>query len=81
MLGQRYKLKKTNITTFDIANESFVRYGDLFSISNDNKIVNINIIVSNVNIIDVNIRLFTPVTTWRITPNEKTTAWFYLKRN
>ena len=81
LLGQRYKLKKTNITTFDIANESFVRYGDLFSISNDNKIGNINIIVSNGNIIDGNIRLFTPVTTWRITPNEKTTAWFYLKRN
>lgn len=81
LLGQRYKLKKTNITTFDIANESFVRYGDLFSISNDNKIGNINIIVSNGNIIDGNIRLFAPVTTWRITPNEKTTAWFYLKRN
>ena len=81
LLGQRYKLKKTNITTFDIANESFVRYGDLFSISNDNKIGNINIIVSNGNIIDGNIRLFTPVTTWRIAPNEKTTAWFYLKRN
>ena len=81
LLGQRYKLKKTNITTFDIANESFVRYGDLFSISNDNKIGNINIIVSNGNIIDGNIRLFTPVTTWRITPNEKTTAWFYLKKN
>lgn len=81
LLGQRYKLKKTNITTFDIANESFVRYGDLFSISNDNKIGNINIIVSNGNIIDGNIRLFAPVTTWRIVPNEKTTAWFYLKRN
>ena len=81
LLGQRYKLKKTNITTFDIANESFVRYGDLFSISNDNKIGNINIIVSNGNIIDGNIRLFTPATTWRITPNEKTTAWFYLKKN
>lgn len=81
LLGQRYKLKKTNLTTFDIANESFVRYGDLFAINNDSKIGNINIIVSNGNIIDGNIRLFAPVTTWRITPNEKTTAWFYLKKN
>ena len=81
LLGQRYKLKKTNITTFDIANESFVRYGDLFAINNDSKIGNINIIISNGNIIDGNIRLFAPVTTWRITPNEKTTAWFYLKKN
>lgn len=37
-LGQRYRLKKTNITTFDIANESFVWYGDLFSVSNENKV-------------------------------------------
>lgn len=56
-LGQRYILKKTNITTFDIANESFVWYGDMFAIDSENRVGNLNLIVSNGNIISGVLRL------------------------
>lgn len=38
LLGTRYELKKTNITVFDIGEESFVRYGDLFDMQKETKV-------------------------------------------
>lgn len=79
-LGQRYSLKKSNITTFDIANESFVRYGDLFAIDTENKVGNLNLIVSNGNIISGTLRFIQKSENWSITQNKSTTAWFEIKR-
>lgn len=79
-LGQRYSLKKSNITTFDIANESFVRYGDLFAIDTENKVGNLNLIVSNGNIISGTLRFIQKSENWSISQNKSTTAWFEIKR-
>lgn len=37
LLGARYELKKTNITVFDIGEESFVWYGDLIDMQKETK--------------------------------------------
>lgn len=78
LLGARYSLKKTNMTTFDIGEESFVRYGDLFDLSNDTKIWNLNLIVSNGNIIDGTIRLTYQAKTRKIKIDPTTTARYQL---
>lgn len=78
VLGQRYRIKKTNLTTFDIANESFVRYGDIFELSSENKIGNLNFIFSNGNIIDGSLRLLHEGKTRRIAPDAKTNARYQL---
>lgn len=78
VLGQRYALKKTSMTTFDLGEESFVWYGDLFALSSDNKIWNLTLIVSNGNIIDGSIRFSSEKKHWKIIPDPSTTARYQL---
>lgn len=78
VLGQRYRLKKTNLTSFDIGNESFVWYGDLIAISDEKKLGSLNLIVSNGNIIDGSLRLLAEAKSWKIRPDARTTARYQL---
>lgn len=66
------------MTTFDLGEESFVWYGDLFALSSDNKIGNLTLIVSNGNIIDGSIRFSSEQKHWKIIPDPSTTARYQL---
>ena len=78
LLWVRYLLKKTAMTVFDIWDESFVWYGDLYDFATDAKIWNVNFIVSNGNVIQWTIRLTQDSKTWAIKPSKNTTAWYNL---
>ena len=76
LLWVRYLLKKTAMTVFDIWDESFVWYGDLYDFATDEKVWTVNFIVSNGNVIQWTIRLNTQ--TWTIKESKNTTAWYNL---
>ena len=78
LLWVRYLLKKTAMTVFDIWDESFVWYGDLYDFATDAKVWTVNFIASNGNIIQWTIRLTNPVQTWIIKESKNTTAWYNL---
>ena len=80
LIWQRYLLKKTSMSVFDIWEESFVRYWDLFSISNENKIGSLTLIVSNGNVIDGTIRLIQESNNRKIKPDPTTTARYQLSK-
>ena len=80
LMWQRYLLKKTSMSVFDIWEESFVRYWDLFSISNENKIGSLTLIVSNGNVIDGTIRLIQESNNRKIKPDPTTTARYQLSK-
>ena len=78
LLWVRYLLKKTAMTVFDIWDESFVWYWDLYDFATDEKIWNVNFIVSNGNVVQWTIRLTQDSKTWSIKPSKNTTAWYNL---
>jgi hypothetical protein len=78
LLWVRYLLKKTAMTVFDIWDESFVWYWDFYDFATDEKIWNVNFIVSNGNVIQWTIRLTQDSETWAIKPSKNTTAWYNL---
>ena len=78
LLWVRYLLKKTAMTVFDIWDESFVWYWDLYDIMSDEKVWTVNFIVSNWNVIQWTIRLTSNSQTWIIKESKNTTAWYNL---
>ncbi len=78
LLWVRYMLKKTAMTVFDIWDESFVWYGDLYDFASDAKVWTVNFIASNGNIIQWTIRLTDPAQTWSVKESKNTTAWYNL---
>ncbi len=78
LLWVRYMLKKTAMTVFDIWDESFVWYGDLYDFATDAKVWTVNFIASNGNIIQWTIRLTEPAQTWNVKESKNTTAWYNL---
>jgi hypothetical protein len=78
LLWVRYLLKKTAMTVFDIWDESFVWYGDLYDFASDAKVWTVNFIASNGNIIQWTIRLTDPAQTWSVKESKNTTAWYNL---
>ena len=78
LLWVRYLLKKTAMTVFDIWDESFVWYGDLYDFASDAKVWTVNFIASNGNIIQWTIRLTDLAQTWIIKESKSTTAWYNL---
>jgi hypothetical protein len=77
-LWVRYLLKKTAMTVFDIWDESFVWYWDLYDFSTDSKVWTVNFIVSNGNVIQWTIRLTENSQTWNVKESKTTTAWYNL---
>lgn len=78
LLWVRYLLKKTAMTVFDIWDESFVWYWDLYDFATDEKIWTVNFIVSNGNVVQWTVRLTQDSKTWNIKPSKNTTAWYNL---
>ena len=78
LLWERFLLKKTAMTVFDIWDESFVWYGDLYDFASDVKVWTVNFIVSNGNIIQWTIRLQNKSQTWNVKESKNTTAWYNL---
>lgn len=78
LLGTRYELKKTNITVFDIGEESFVWYGDLIDMQKESKAWTVSFVVSNGNLVQGTIRVTATNTTWLIKESKNTTARFNL---
>ena len=78
LLWVRYLLKKTAMTVFDIWDESFVWYGDLYDFASDAKVWTVNFIASNGNIIQWTIRMTEPAQTWGVRESKNTTAWYNL---
>ena len=78
LLWVRYLLKKTAMTVFDIWDESFAWYGDLYDFASDAKVWTVNFIASNGNIIQWTIRLTDPAQTWNVKESKNTTAWYNL---
>ena len=78
LLWVRYLLKKTAMTVFDIWDESFVWYWDLYDFAADEKIWTVNFIVSNGNVVQWTVRLTQDSKTWIIKPSKNTTAWYNL---
>ena len=76
LLGTRYELKKTNITVFDIGEESFVRYGDLFDMQKETKVWTTSFVISNGNLVQGTIRLTSPNKTRLIKESKSTNARF-----
>ena len=81
LLWTRYTLKKTDMTIFDLWDESFVWYWDLIDIMQESKAWTVNFIVSNGNLIQWTIRLLSPEKTWIVKESKTTTAWFNLTQN
>ena len=78
LLWVRYLLKKTAMTVFDIWDESFVWYWDLYDFATDSKVWTVNFIVSNGNVIQWTIRLIENSQTWNVKESKTTTAWYNL---
>jgi hypothetical protein len=81
LLWTRYTLKKTDMTIFDLGDESFVWYWDLVDIMQESKAWTVNFIVSNGNLIQGTIRLISPEKTWMVKESKTTTAWYNLTQN
>lgn len=57
LLGNRYKVVKNTIAKYNIGENSFVRYGDLFDLESDSKIWNISFIIGNWYLIESTVRI------------------------
>ena len=81
LLWTRYSLKKTDMTIFNLWDESFVWYWDIIDIMQDSKVWTISIIVSNWNVIQGTIRLTNLNQTRIIKESKTTTARYNLSQN
>jgi len=81
LLWTRYSLKKTDMTIFNLWDESFVWYWDIIDIMQDSKVWTISIIVSNWNVIQGTIRLTSLNQTRIIKESKTTTARYNLSQN
>lgn len=78
IFGDRYKLVRTANEEYDIPG-SFVRYGDLFDLVNDEKVATISFIVSNGLMIEWTIRFTTNDKRFTIQSLEETKAYYKIK--
>lgn len=47
LLGTRYLVKKSTLTTYNVGSNSFVRYGDLYDLETDSKVGTVTFILTN----------------------------------
>lgn len=77
IFGNKYKVIKTSTSTYFTKN--FVRYGDIYDISNDEKIGTINFVISNRIVLEGTVRVNNK--TFNITQVPNTTAYYHIEKN
>jgi len=77
IFGNKYKVIKTSTSTYFTKN--FVRYGDIYDISNNEKIGTINFVISNRIVLEGTVRVNNK--TFNITQVPDTTAYYHIEKN
>ncbi len=77
IFNTKYKVIKTSTETY--FSKNFVRYGDIYDISTDQKIGTINFIVSNKIVLEWTARI--GIQTYTISQAPNTTAYYQIKKN
>ncbi|MCF7835306.1 hypothetical protein K9M48_04685 [Candidatus Gracilibacteria bacterium] len=74
ILGNRYKIVKNTTSKYNIGENSFVRYGDIFDLESDNKIGTTSFIVGNGYIIEATVRINN--NNYKIQASNETNAYY-----
>ncbi|MDR2189707.1 MAG: S-layer homology domain-containing protein [Candidatus Peribacteria bacterium] len=80
LFGQRYILKKSTLTTYNVGTNSFVWYGDLVDLETDKYIGTTTFIITNANLTEGIIRFSSLKTSYYISKDPLTTAYYHIKQ-
>jgi hypothetical protein len=79
VFDERYKVKKSEMTTYNVGDNSFVWYGDLIDLATDKYVGTITFIMTNGALTEGVIRFSTTKQSYYFSKDTITTTWYWLK--
>jgi hypothetical protein len=80
VFGERYKVKKSSSSVFNVGDNSFVWYGDLIDFADDTYVGTISFIMTNGVLTEGAVRFSGTKVSYYISKDEVTTTYYWLRQ-